>query len=141
MRMASADESPTRAARPEPFLADGDDFAPLGPATPGDRPSTTSTDAPEEAVSTRTQRDPARPNTPKRATRTNRTAIWALVLSLLGITAPIGLILGYRARSTIARTGELGGPFARVAIWIGWLYIIVLVAALGTYFWISGQGS
>ncbi|GAB89511.1 DUF4190 domain-containing protein [Gordonia rhizosphera] len=140
--MASAAESPTRAARPEPFLTDGDDFKPLGTATPGDRPSAAATtDAPEETVSTRTQRDPARPNTSKRATRTNRTAIWALVLSLLGITAPIGLILGYRARSTIARTGELGGPFARVAIWIGWLYIIVLVAALGTYFWISGQGS
>ncbi|WP_343287351.1 DUF4190 domain-containing protein [Gordonia sp. SID5947] len=72
---------------------------------------------------------------------TNRTAIWALVLSILGITAPVGLYLGYRSRASIARSRELGEPFARVAIWIGWLYIAVFVLALLMYFWIAGQGS
>ncbi|MFW0783706.1 DUF4190 domain-containing protein [Gordonia sp. CPCC 206044] len=89
----------------------------------------------------RTHTESPRPNRPAVSRGTNQTAILALVLSVLGITSPIGLYLGYRAKATIARTRELGEPFARVAIWIGWLYIVVIVLALITYFWIAGQGS
>lgn len=134
--------------RPAPFLPD-DDFAPIDAA---DRPlaysATTTSDTPEDAVSTRARSDAARsatraastttPGTGPR-TATSRLAIWAMVLSILGITSPIGLILGYRARSTIKRTRDHGSSFAKVAIWIGWLYIAVFVFALIVYFWIGGQ--
>ncbi|MGV9709877.1 DUF4190 domain-containing protein [Gordonia sp. NPDC003424] len=141
-------------ARPEPFL--DDDIEPIISTSKSD---TTSTDQPlaysasrsdgdasDTPVTSRTRGDgaPAKRNAPAAATRapaTNRTAIWALVLSLLGITAPIGLFLGYRARSTISRTRELGESYARVAIWIGWLYVVVVVFVLVIYFWIAGQGS
>lgn len=98
-------------------------------------------------MSSRTRADIARPKPRAASTKTppvpttNRTAVWALVCSILGITAPIGLILGYRARSTIARTRELGESFARVAIWIGWLYVATFVLALIIYLWIAGQAS
>jgi hypothetical protein len=98
-------------------------------------------DVPEEPVPTRSNSQAARPSRTAAARGTNRTAIWALVLSVLGITSPIGLYLGYRARNQIARTREFGEPFARVAIWIGWLYVVVIVLALITFFWISGQSS
>ncbi|AZG47043.1 DUF4190 domain-containing protein [Gordonia insulae] len=152
-----ADQETSRVARPEPFLGPPDDFEPIDPSTTDDRAedndadrpraysATTTIDeaVPEEPVPPRSRSEAARPSRTAAASRrpTNRTAIWALVLSILGITAPIGLYLGYRARSSIARTRELGEPFARVAIWLGWLYVVVFVLALITYFWIAGQGS
>lgn len=72
---------------------------------------------------------------------TNRTAIWAMVLSILGITSPIGLFLGYQARRTIKRTRELGDSFARVAIWVGWAYMAVLVLVILAYLLITVQSS
>ncbi|UVF80124.1 DUF4190 domain-containing protein [Gordonia mangrovi] len=149
----------TQAQQPTP-AAEADDSRPLqGPAPAATSSTTTAMDEdqpskpaqayssieidddkrPEEQVPTRNQ--PARTSQAAKPRRTNRTAIWALVLSLLGITSPIGLYLGYRSRSQIARTRELGEPFARVAIWIGWLYLAVIVLGLVTYFWIAGQGS
>lgn len=149
----------TQAQQP-PRAPEADDFRPLqGPAPAGATPATTAIDEaepskPAQAYSSTSIDDDNRPedkvptrNQPTRTSRaakprgTNRTAIWALVLSILGITSPIGLYLGYRSRSQIARTRELGEPFARVAIWIGWLYLTVIVLGLLTYFWIAGQGS
>ncbi|MED5801115.1 DUF4190 domain-containing protein [Gordonia sp. Z-3] len=145
--------------RPSAPATESDDFRPLhGPAaataaaaagTEGSEPtkppqaySSIRIDddkRPEEQVPTRNQ--PTRTGRSAKPRGTNRTAIWALVLSILGITSPVGLYLGYRARTQIARTRELGEPFARVAIWIGWLYLVVIVLGLLTYFWIAGQGS
>ena len=65
--------------------------------------------------------------------RMNTMAVWAMVLSLLGITAPIGLYLGYRARTDIARTRQYGEPFAQVAIIVGWAYVAVAVVAILAY--------
>lgn len=67
------------------------------------------------------------------AGRTSTLAIWAMVLSVLGITSPIGLVLGYRARSGIRRTRELGEPFAKVAIIVGWAYIAAILVAVLAY--------
>ncbi len=72
---------------------------------------------------------------------TNRLSIWALVLSILGITSPIGLYLGYRSRSQIARTRELGEPFAKVAIWVGWAYMVLLGLIILAYLLITLQSS
>ncbi|GAA1483145.1 hypothetical protein GCM10009624_35850 [Gordonia sinesedis] len=62
--------------------------------------------------------------------------MWAMVLSLLGITAPVGLYLGYRARTEIARTRQYGEPFAQVAIVVGWAYVILAVVALLAYIFV-----
>ncbi|MFW0793154.1 DUF4190 domain-containing protein [Gordonia sp. CPCC 205515] len=147
--------------RPAPLLDKDDDFEPIVDTSSPDtgsadttadrRPlaysAATSDDAPEETLSSRTRAETTRPKSRAASSKsapvptTNRTAIWALVCSILGITAPIGLILGYRAKSTIARTRELGESYARVAIWIGWLYVAAFVLALIMYLWIAGQGS
>ncbi|MBD0862870.1 DUF4190 domain-containing protein [Gordonia sp. zg691] len=68
--------------------------------------------------------------------RLNRTALWALAFSLLGITFVVGLVLGYRARSQILRSRETGLPYATAAIWLGWAYLGVLVFGLIVYGWI-----
>ncbi|GAC54428.1 DUF4190 domain-containing protein [Gordonia amicalis] len=80
--------------------------------------------------------DPEDTVAPQSGQRLNRTAVWALVLSGLGITFVIGLVLGYRARAQIRRTREAGLPFANVAIWLGWAYLGVLVFGLLVYGWI-----
>ncbi len=81
--------------------------------------------------------DPEDNVAPQSGPRLNRLAVWALILSGLGITFPIGLVLGYRARGQIRRTrGESGLPFADVAIWLGWAYLGVLVFGLLIYSWI-----
>ena len=66
----------------------------------------------------------------------NRTAIWAFVLSLLGITSPIGIYLGYRARDEIRSRRQYGAPFATVAIRLGWTWVAVAVVALLVYLFI-----
>lgn len=78
----------------------------------------------------------ARPSGP-----VNRLAIWALVLSILGVTAPIGLYLAYRSLATIRKTRQSGEPFAVAAKWIGWLWVIFWIIALAGYFWITLQGN
>ncbi|MFI5952947.1 DUF4190 domain-containing protein [Cryptosporangium sp. NPDC051539] len=59
--------------------------------------------------------------------RKNTLAIVALVVSIvsvvwcLGTLGFVGALLGRSARKQIARTGEDGDNFARVAIKIGWI--------------------
>ncbi|AFA71092.1 putative membrane protein [Gordonia polyisoprenivorans VH2] len=65
--------------------------------------------------------------------KTSTLAIWAMVLSVIGCTSPIGLYLGYRARNQIRRTREYGEPFATVAIIVGWAYILALIVAIVAY--------
>lgn len=66
----------------------------------------------------------------------NRTAIWAFVLSLLGITSPVGIYLGYKSRDEIEKTRQYGAPFATVAIRLGWAWIAVAVVAVLVYLFI-----
>ncbi|MEO9330243.1 DUF4190 domain-containing protein [Gordonia aurantiaca] len=99
-------------------------FAPVSQAYSAIDPTTE--DEPEDNVASQRRGVP----------RLNRTAVWALVLSALGITFFIGLFLGYRARTEIRRNRESGRPFADVAIWLGWFYLIVLVFGLLVYGWI-----
>ncbi|MGW9264753.1 DUF4190 domain-containing protein [Gordonia terrae] len=68
--------------------------------------------------------------------RVNRMALWALALSILGITFIVGLVLGYRARTQIRQRREIGLPFATAAIWVGWAYLGVFVFGLIVYGWI-----
>lgn len=75
------------------------------------------------------------------ATHTNLLSVVALVLSVLGVTAPIGVYLAYTSLRTIRRTGELGAPFAEAAKWLGWLWIGFFVLGAIAYFWIGSQGS
>jgi len=72
-------------------------------------------------------------------------AIVALILSLagfiIGVSAPVGAILGHIARRQIRETGEDGDGMALAAIIIGWIItglvllgciiFVVLVAAFG----------
>ncbi|WP_258307096.1 DUF4190 domain-containing protein [Gordonia paraffinivorans] len=83
-------------------------------------------DEPEDNVGSQTRGVP----------RLNRTAVWALICSGLGITFLLGLFLGYRARAQIRRTREIGKPYADVAIWLGWFYLSVIVFGLLVYVWI-----
>uniref|UniRef100_UPI001FF8D27F DUF4190 domain-containing protein n=1 Tax=Gordonia paraffinivorans TaxID=175628 RepID=UPI001FF8D27F len=83
-------------------------------------------DEPEDNVGSQTRGVP----------RLNRTAVWALICSGLGITFLLGLFLGYRARTQIRRTREIGKPYADVAIWLGWFYLSVIVFGLLVYVWI-----
>ncbi|NNG97281.1 DUF4190 domain-containing protein [Gordonia araii] len=63
----------------------------------------------------------------------NKNAIPALICSFLGITAPIGVFLGRKARAEIAQTGETGDAYAVAALVIGWAYITAIVLGLCTY--------
>ncbi|WP_270486623.1 DUF4190 domain-containing protein [Gordonia jacobaea] len=80
---------------------------------------------------------PPRTAAPSSSTTTmNRTAIWAFVLSLLGITSPIGIYLGYRARDEIRSRPQYGMPFATAAIRLGWVWVAVAIVALLVYLFI-----
>lgn len=79
-------------------------------------------------------RRPTAPPEPRR--RVNRMAIWALVLSMLGITALIGIGLGYKSVIDIGRSREEGRPYAVAAIVVGSLYVFVFVVGLIVYWWI-----
>jgi Domain of unknown function (DUF4190) len=66
--------------------------------------------------------------------RTNRMAIWSLVLSILtlgGVGSVAGIWLGAIARRKIAETGERGRGLAVAGITVG---VITLLAAIG--YWI-----
>jgi peptidyl-prolyl cis-trans isomerase B (cyclophilin B) len=54
---------------------------------------------------------------------TNGTAVAALVFSI--VLAPVGIVLGYVARSQIKRTGEAGGGMATAALIIGWVLTVL----------------
>lgn len=65
-----------------------------------------------------------------RSSETNLTAVWALVLSVLGITSPIGLWLSGVAKRQIERSGEVGLAYAQAARWVAIAYLVALVAVL-----------
>lgn len=65
--------------------------------------------------------------------RMNPLSIWALALSMIGITSPIGIYLGYRSRREVRQSREYGEPFARAAILVGWAYVLVAVIAVLAY--------
>jgi hypothetical protein len=69
-----------------------------------------------------------------RSARTNRTAIWALVLAILtlgGVGSVLGIVLGARARTQVRGSGERGAGMAMAAIVVG---ILTLLVAIG--YWI-----
>jgi hypothetical protein len=66
----------------------------------------------------------------------NALAIASLVLSLasiwcLGLSAPVGAILGHVARAQIRRSGENGDNMALTGIIVGWIVTALAVAAFG----------
>ena len=66
--------------------------------------------------------------------RTNRMAIWALVLAILtlgGVGSVLGMVLGAKARGETQRTGEGGAGLALAAIIVG---AVTLLVAIG--YWI-----
>jgi len=65
------------------------------------------------------------------ATKTNRLAVWALVLAVLtlgGIGSMLGIVLGAKARRQVRDTGERGSGLALAAIVVGVLTFIVAIA-------------
>ncbi len=69
------------------------------------------------------------PVTPPR--RTNRLAIWSLVLAILtlgGVGSVLGIVMGAKARQRIRETGEGGIGLATAAIIVG---IVTLLFAIG----------
>lgn len=95
-------------------LADDDEFC-TGCGCPTRSPTATGPGIPVDPV-------PA-------SMQTNSLAIAAFVISLVAC-APIGLILGYRAREQIRESGEQGGGFALAAIILGWLGLAVYLTLL-----------
>ena len=64
-------------------------------------------------------------------TRTNRMAVWALVLAILtlgGIGSVLGIVLGSKARGQVAATGERGRGVATAAIVVGVITLLVAIA-------------
>ena len=77
---------------------------------------------------------PAHPPTPP-FPRLSRLAVAALVCAIAGplsagITAVPAIVLGQLARRQIRRTGERGFARATAAVVLGWLTILIAVAAL-----------
>ena len=67
----------------------------------------------------------------KSAAKTNRLAVWALVLAILtlgGIGSVLGMVLGAKARRQVRDTGERGSGLALSAIVVGALTLIVAIA-------------
>lgn len=63
--------------------------------------------------------------------RTNRMAIWSLILAILtlgGIGSIAGIIMGITARRRVAMTGERGAGLAAAGIAVG---VITLLLAIG----------
>lgn len=63
-------------------------------------------------------------------------SIIAFVLSLLGLTAPIGIFLGTRAISQRSAKEDLSRSFAVVAVVLGWLWVVALILAFILWAWI-----
>lgn len=57
-------------------------------------------------------------------------AVWALALSVLGITFPAGIFLGHRAMKSIRATDRTGEPYAVAALWIGYAYLAALIGSI-----------
>jgi hypothetical protein len=66
--------------------------------------------------------------------RTNRTAIWSLILSIVwlgGLGSLAGILLGFSARRRIAETGQRGAGLALAGIVVG-----VVTLAFAIAYWI-----
>jgi hypothetical protein len=66
--------------------------------------------------------------------RTNRLAIWSLVLAIVtlgGVGSVLGVVLGVKARHRIDETGERGAGVALAGIVVG---VVTLLIAIG--YWI-----
>lgn len=76
------------------------------------------------------------------ARRNNTMAITAFALSLsgliVGITAPVGAILGHVALGQVKRTGEAGHGFALAAVIIGWTLTALAVLAIVAWLLFAG---
>ena len=63
---------------------------------------------------------------PQSRQRTNVLAVFALILSLLCFTAPVGAVLGHVARGQIRDRGDQGEGAALAAVIVGWLATAVM---------------
>src|SRR4051794_8935911 len=71
------------------------------------------------------------PPAEKSAAKTNRLAVWALVLAVLtlgGIGSVLGIVLGAKARRQVGDTGERGSGLALAAIVVGVITLLVAIA-------------
>jgi len=78
---------------------------------------------------------------PPATDRTNRLAIWSLVLAILtlgGLGSVAGIWLGAAARRRIAETGERGRGLAVAGIIVG---VITLLIAIGYWIFIAVHAS
>jgi hypothetical protein len=74
---------------------------------------------------------------PQASDRTNKMAIWSLVLSILtlgGLGSIAGIWLGALARRKVAETGERGRGLAIAGIVVG---VITLLVAIGYWIFIA----
>jgi hypothetical protein len=65
------------------------------------------------------------------AKRTNRMAVWALVLAILtlgGVGSALGIVLGAKARQRVRESGEGGARLALAAIIVGALTLVFAIA-------------
>jgi hypothetical protein len=79
------------------------------------------------------------PYAPPRTQRTNKMAIWSLILSIItlgGLGSVAGIALGIAARRRIAETGERGSGLAVAGIIIG---VITLLFAIAYWAYIAAR--
>lgn len=78
-----------------------------------------------------TRAEPVQASRPATPARTNRMAVWALVLAVLtlgGIGSVLGIVLGVKARHQTERNGEGGHGLATAAVVVGVLTTLVAIA-------------
>ncbi|MGH3680125.1 MAG: DUF4190 domain-containing protein [Natronosporangium sp.] len=111
---------------------------PVGPAAPGGYPQTPY--GPPPAAPPGYGYPPPYAYPP--AAPTNGMAIASLVCSLaglaVGISAPVGAILGHVARRQIRERGEQGDGMALAGIIVGWVITGLLVLCCGIYVTVIG---
>ena len=75
----------------------------------------------------------AAPRAAQGAGELNWNAVFAFIMSAIGVLSPVGIWLGFRTSAQIKRDGGGGSEFATAAIVLGVLWIIVLVLGIITY--------